>query len=255
MPNETLGEMCMAATEETNQLIERLPRREASRFRSQCELVDLDINSVLCDYDQPIGFAYFPCAGFISLVTSIRDHPPLELNLIGSEGMLGASLILGLTYASTQGVVQGVGSAWRIDTAAFSQALDESAALRGLLARYLYVLIAQSSHIASCTHFHGVEQRLARELLTTHDRVRLNRFSLTHQSLADMLGVQRSAVTIAAGNLQELGLISYSRGQISIVNRAGLEATSCGCYEIVSADYSALFAPDDKTVSAYERWR
>ncbi|MFT7222325.1 MAG: CRP-like cAMP-binding protein, partial [Candidatus Azotimanducaceae bacterium] len=226
-----------------NQLIERLPRREASRLRRQCQLVDLDIHSVLCEFDQPVSFVYFPCVGFISLVTSIRDHPPLEMNLIGSEGMLGASLILGLNHAPIRGVVQGAGSAWRIDTASFRQALDDSATLRRLLGRYLYVLMAQSSHIASCTHFHGVEQRLARGLLATHDRVPLDRFALTHQSLADMLGVQRSAVTIAAGNLQQLGLISYSRGQISIVNRAGLEATSCGCYEIVSADYSAFFAP------------
>ena len=233
----------MSATEATNQLLERLPRREASRFISKCELVHLDTHSVLCEFDEPIRFVYFPCVGFISLVTSIESHPPLELNLIGREGMLGASLILGQNQAPIRGIVQGAGSALRMDTASFRQALGASPALRQLLGRYLYVLMAQSSHIASCTHLHGIEQRLARALLATHDRVAKDRFTLTHQSLADMLGVLRSAVTIAAGKLQALALISYSRGQINIVNRAGLEATSCGCYEIVSADYSALFSP------------
>jgi CRP-like cAMP-binding protein len=176
-------------------------------------------------------------------VTSVESRPPLELNLIGKEGMLGASLILGQNRAPICGIVQGAGSALRMDTASFCQALGASPALRQLLGRYLYVLMAQSSHIASCTHFHGIEQRLARALLSTHDRVAKDRFTLTHQSLADMLGVLRSAVTIAAGKLQALALISYSRGQINIVNRAGLEAMSCGCYEIVSADYSKLFSP------------
>ena len=232
----------MSATEETNQLIERLPRAEVSRFISKCKLVDLGIHSVLCEFDEPISFVYFPCVGFISLVTSVLGRPPLEVNLIGREGMLGASLILGQNQSPIRGIVQGAGSALQMDTASFRQVLGDSAALRQLLGRYLYVLMAQSSHIASCTHFHGIEQRLARALLATHDRVAKDRFALTHQSLADMLGVQRSAVTIAAGNLQALALISYSRGQISVVNRAGLEAASCGCYEIVSADYSALFS-------------
>jgi CRP-like cAMP-binding protein len=132
-----------------------------------------------------------------------------------------------------------------MNTASFLQAIGNSAALRELLGRYHYVLMVQASHIASCTHFHDIEQRLARALLAVHDRVPMDRFVMTHQSLADMLGVLRSAVTIAAGNLQALALISYSRGQIRIVNRAGLEATSCGCYAIVEADYSALFSSAD----------
>jgi len=231
----------MAAKTETNQLIHQLPRAEASRFVSKCELVDLDYHSVLCEVNEPIRFVYFPCVGFISLVTSINAHPPLELGLVGREGMLGASLILGQNQSPIQGIVQGAGKALQMDAVSFRQAIDDSTALRRLFGRYLYVLMVQSSHIASCNHFHSIEQRLARKLLATHDRVPRERFALTHQSLADMLGVLRSAVTIAAGNLQSLALISYSRGQINIINRAGLEATSCGCYEILSTDYTALF--------------
>lgn len=233
----------MSATTATNQLILQLPRAEASRFTRQCELVELDYHAVLCEFGEPIEFVYFPCDGFVSLVSSIIGPPPLALNLVGQEGMLGASLILGQRQSPIRGVVQGPGSALRMDTASFRQLLGDSAALRELLGRYQYVSMVQSSHIASCTHFHGIEQRLARALLAAHDLVPLDQFVMTHQSLADMLGVLRSAVTIAAGNLQALAFISYKRGQISIVNRAGLEATSCACYEIIAADYSSLFSP------------
>jgi CRP-like cAMP-binding protein len=235
----------MSAKKAKNQLIQQLPRAEASRFASQCERVDLDYHRVLCEFNEPINFVYFPCDGFISVVTPIINHPPLELNLIGKEGMLGSSLILGQCQSPARGIVRGSGTALRMNTASFLQAISNSAALRELLGRYLYVLMVQSSHIASCTHFHGTEQRLARALLAVHDRVPMDRFAMTHQSLADMLGVLRSAVTIAAGNLQALALISYSRGQISIVNRAGLEAISCGCYALVAADYSALLSAAD----------
>lgn len=224
-----------------NLLIERLPQRERTRLMSICEPVDLTFGEVLCKPDSPYQSVYFPCGGFISLMTTVSGHPPLEMGLIGNEGMLGATLALGIDSAPLLGMVQGSGSALRIDRRRFQRELDANKALRGAIDQYLYVLMAQLSQSAACTRFHEVEARLARWLLMTHDRAHADHFHLTHQFLADMLGVQRSAVTIAAGALQRRHFIHYSRGEINIISRSGLEATSCECYGAVKSDYAEQF--------------
>jgi CRP-like cAMP-binding protein len=139
-------------------------------------------------------------------------------------------------------VVQGPGHALRIPITHLQQAIRESDTLERTLNRYLYVLMGQLAQTAACTRFHEVDERLVRWLLMTHDRAHADHFHLTHQYLADMLGVQRSAVTIAAGALKRRKLIRYSRGEISIVSRSGLEAASCECYDAVQADYARLLA-------------
>ncbi len=197
--------------------------------------------SVLCEADHPYQYVYFPLTGFISLVAVVDRHQPLELGLIGNEGMLGASLLLGVPNAPLRAVVQGTGTALRMSAKQLRSELDDSPALQKAMGRYLYVLMAQLSQTTVCTRFHEVEARLARWLLMTHDRAHADNFHLTHQFLADMLGVQRSAVTIAAGVLQSRMLIRYTRGQIHILSREGLEATSCECYAAVIEDYARLF--------------
>jgi hypothetical protein len=174
-------------------------------------------------------------------VARIGRHPPLEIALIGNEGMLGATLVLGVNGAGLQGIVQGAGTAWRMPAPRFRRALRESPALRGVVRRYLYVVLAQLSHSTACARFHEAEARLARWLLMTLDRAHGDRFHLTHQYLADMLGVRRSAVTIAAGALQRRNLIRYVRGNIQVVDRQGLEAASCECYGAGIGDYERMF--------------
>lgn len=232
----------MSAAIPANRLIEALPRRERSRVLKRCEPVDLPLGSILCEADQPLTHAYFPLTGFISLVEKVDGHPPLEMGLIGDEGMLGASLVLGIDSAPLQGVVQGSGSALRITAPQLRHDLRNSPLLLHTLNRYLYVMMAQLSQSAACTRFHEVEARLGRWLLMTHDRAHADHFHLTHKFLADMLGVQRSAVTIAAGTLQRRKLIRYSRGEITVLDRGGLEAVSCECYRAVVEDYAELFA-------------
>jgi len=163
------------------------------------------------------------------------------MGLIGNEGLLGVTLVLDVPLAPLRGVVQGPGSALRMTAQELRAELKKSPSLGRTLNRYLYVLSAQLSQTAACTRFHEIEPRLARWLLMTHDRAHADHFHLTHQFLANMLGVQRSAVTIAAGALQARGLLRYSRGEIRILDRKGLEAAACECYRAVIRDYEQLF--------------
>lgn len=224
-----------------SRLIEGLPSKQRKQLLKTCEPVELVFGNVLYEPHQPIRHVYFPLGGFISLVTTLDGHQPLEMGLIGNEGMLGATLALGVAHAPMRAVVQGSGSALRISSPVFKQQLLKSPALLRTLKRYLYVVMTQLSQSAGCLHFHEIEPRLARWLLMTHDRSHADHFHLTHEFLADMLGVRRSGVSIAAAALQERGLISYSRGEISMLDRAGLEGVACECYATLVADYRAQF--------------
>jgi CRP-like cAMP-binding protein len=224
-----------------NRLIDNLPRQERSRIIARCHSVDLALGAVLCQPGQPFEHVYFPTTGFISQVVKINGHQPLELSLIGNEGMLGATLALGVQAASASAVVQGAGTALRMTAAQLRRELRDAPSLLLMLNRYLYVSIAQLSQSAGCTAFHEVEPRLARWLLMTHDRAHADHFNLTHEFLADMLGVRRSGITIAAGVLQRRKLIRYSRGEIRVLDRKGLEAASCECYGELIDDYTQLF--------------
>jgi hypothetical protein len=224
-----------------NRLLEVLPRPARDRLLGECELVSLVFDTVLCERDQSHRHVYFPLGGSISLVATVGVHPPLEIALIGNEGMLGATLVLGVNKARLRGIVQGAGTAWRISAPRFRRAMRETPALRGVVNRYLFVVMSQLSQSTACTRFHEVEARLARWLLMTQDRAHADRFHLTHMFLADMLGVRRGAVTIAAGALQRRKLIRYARGEIDVVDRKGLEAASCECYQNVIRDYQRMF--------------
>lgn len=225
----------------SNFLIEGLPREDRARFLERCESVELTFGDVLSEAGQPYQHAYFPVSSFISLVTKLTDHRPLEMALVGNEGMLGASLALGVNEAPMRAVVQGSGSALRVGSSRFRRELKNSPRLLLRLHRYLYVQLEQLAQGAACTRFHQIEPRLARWLLMTHDRAQNDSFNLTHEFLAGMLGVRRSGITIAAGALQERGLISYSRGDIAILDRTGLEAASCECYKVQQHQFARVF--------------
>lgn len=231
----------MTVTTETNLLLERLPAQDKEILLTQGEIVDLAPETILCEADQPQQYAYFPFTGHISLVAMMQDIPAIQAGLIGNDGMLGAALVLDIDVFPVRAVTMVPGTALRIDSTHFRAAIDDSAQLRTVINQYLYVLIAQLAHTLACTHLHEVEPRLARWLLASHDRSHTDYFHLTHRVLADMLGVQRSAVTIAAGSFQKRKLISYNRGEITILDRSGLESVSCGCYQTLCSDYIDQF--------------
>lgn len=224
-----------------NGLLAHLPHADRTAMMRHVSTIELEFGALLCEPQQTLRHVYFPLSGFISLVAVVPKHPPLEMGMIGNEGMLGATLLLGVNVAPLQAIVQGAGTALCMSAAQMRRELAMRPALRATLGRYLYVLTVQLSQSAACTRFHEVDQRLARWLLMTHDRAHAAFFHLTHQFLADMLGVQRSAVTIAAGALARKNLISYTRGTITVLSRTGLEAASCACYKTVETDYQRLF--------------
>lgn len=214
----------------TNRLIDTLPPRQRAHLLRNCVPIHLHFGEVLATLDQRIRVVHFPLVGFISLVVEVDGHPPHEVGLIGNEGMLGATLLLGIDRVALRAVVQGAGSALRIEASQLRRDLHDLPALRSALGRYLFVTLTQLAQTTVCARFHETEPRLARWLLLVHDRAHADHFHLTHQYLAEMLGVQRSAVTIAAGALQRRRLIRYTRGEIRVLDRAGLEAASCECY-------------------------
>lgn len=214
-----------------NRLLAALSHQSRKRFLADCDEIGLGFADVLCESDERIGHVYFPTDGFISLVTTLNDGARLEVGIIGDEGMLGTSLILGVSVSPEHAVVQGAGTALRMSAAAFRRHCLRNAELHARLDRYVYVLMRQLAQTAACTRYHLVEARLARWLLMSRDRAHSEQFHLTHEFLAYMLGVRRVGVTEAARSLHERGLIAYSRGDISILDNAGLEAVSCRCYE------------------------
>lgn len=224
----------------SNRLIESLPPRVRDRLLRSAVNVELSTGAVLYDAGTALSHAYFPRSGFISLMTIVDAHQPLELALIGNEGMLGATVLLDVGTVPMRSVVQGNGSAWRLTATQFRRELDASASLTRTLRRYLYLSILQLAQNSACQSFHRVDARLARWLLMTHDRSHTDHFQLTHAFLADMLGVRRSAVTVAAGALQRRNIIRYSRGEIKVLARDKLEAESCSCYA--------------SSVKAYAQW-
>ena len=221
----------------TNRLLKSLSPDEQQLVLENSEIVDLAFGDILCECNQNSRYVYFPLSGVISLVVSIDEEAPLELAMIGWEGMLGATRVLGVSEAPMRAVVEGTGAAVRLTVRAFEDLSGDGTQLQAIVKRYLFVLLTQMTRTAGCTHFHEVSSRLARWLLMTHDRSPGNSFYLTQQFLSEILGVQRSAVSIAASALQQSNLINYSRGDITILNRKGLENAACSCYAAIVKDH------------------
>lgn len=225
-----------------NHLIELLPGSDRRRLLALCEPIQLVLAEVLCEPGKPTRHAYFPIDGFISLVARTDSHPGLEVGMVGREGMLGAQLALGVTTAPLHALVQGPGGAWRIATADFRRELARSPALQRGLNRYIYVLMSQLAASAACQRFHLIGPRLARWLLMSQDRAHGDSFRVTQEFLALMLGVRRVGITTAASALQRSGLIEYHRGELTVLDRGGLETMACGCYATDRQAYVELLS-------------
>jgi CRP-like cAMP-binding protein len=223
-----------------NHLIEILPRKDRLRLLAVCEPVQLALADVLCEPGKPTRHVYFPVDSFISLVALVKGSPGVEVGMVGREGMLGAQLALGVVTAPLHAVVQGAGASWRIGAPAFRLELARSLPLQRGMGRYLYVLMAQQAASAACLRFHQTTERLARWLLMSQDRAHSNHFHVTHEFLAYMLGMRRVGITAAANALQRGGLIEYHRGDVTVLDRPGLEAATCSCYATDRQTYVQL---------------
>jgi CRP-like cAMP-binding protein len=219
-------------------LIELLPKRDQRSLLNLAERISLGSSEVLGKAGTPNRYVYFPIDSFISLVTSIENRPVLEVGMVGREGMLGAQVTLGVATQPLHALVQGAGSAWRITTPTLRQELTRNKALNLTLDRYVYVLMSQLASSAACIRFHHIKARLARWLLMMQDRAHSDSFGVTHEFLAYMLGVRREGITAAAGALK--GLIDYKRGWVTVLNRRGLKAVTCTCYDADKEVYARI---------------
>jgi CRP-like cAMP-binding protein len=218
-----------------NRLLAALPRADYQRLLAGLERVTLTYGQVLYEPGERVRHVYFPADAHVSLLVAAEGGKALEVALVGREGMIGMALALGMDKSPVRARVQGTGTALRMAASAFREAVAGCPALQVEVHRYAYAKLAQARQTAACNRFHLVEARLARWLLMTRDRVRMDHFHLTHEFLADTLGVRRVGVTNAATELQRRKLIRYRRGEIRVLDHKGLEAAACSCYGIVKA--------------------
>jgi len=216
-----------------NHILQMLPWKEYERLSPQLQPVSLVQHQVIYEAGAPIKGGYFLNTGLISCLTVMQNGDSIEVGLLGSEGFAGLPILLNIVHSSARLTVQISGEALRINADALQQILAELPMLERLLSRFTHLQVLQAQQIAACNRLHEVEERLARWLLMTQDRVPLEILPLTHDLLAGMLGTRRSSVTVAAGILHEAGVIDYRRGKVRILNRKKLEEAACECYSVV----------------------
>jgi CRP-like cAMP-binding protein len=226
-----------------NRLLDRLPDDEWQQVVAQLEEVDMPLGMQLTESDAPVDLVYFPTAGAISTVATTSGGESVEVYLAGREGFSGVAALFNLPEMAHGVVVQVAGRGYRMRGSAFRNAVHSMPAFRELIYRTIYLRMVLATQSVLCNRLHEVEQRLARWLLTLADRVESEQVQVTQEYIAEMLGARRSTVTVAAGALQERGLISYSRGKVVILDRPGTIATACECYQIVAAAHHRVWGP------------
>ncbi len=223
-----------------NHLLATLPPEDYDRLFPQLELVDFELGKVVYQNAQHLEYLYFPTTSMVSLLYTMSDGMTAEIGLTGNEGVVGIALFLGGDTAPNQAVVQIAGAALRLGAKVVQEEFKRGGDFQHVLLRYTQALITQISQTAICNRLHPVEQRFCRWLLLSHDRIKADQLEMTQELIATMLGGRRESVTVAAGRLQDEGLISYARGHITILDRKGLETTVCECYQVVKNEYERL---------------
>jgi CRP-like cAMP-binding protein len=225
-----------------NRLLAALPREDLSRLTSGAGRVSLSSGTVLFDADEHVRHAFFPLSGMVSIISTTPEGKSVEIAAVGPEGMVGLPAILGEGKSPYQAMAQLPLQAVRVSARSLRSEFDRGGRLRELLLGHAFTLLTQVTQSASCHRFHTVEQRLARWLLTARDRAGSDRLRLTQEFLSFMLGVPRTSVTSLAAAMQAKGLISYSRGAITVIDRKGLEETSCDCYRVTRREIERQLA-------------
>jgi CRP-like cAMP-binding protein len=223
-----------------NRLLAALPRQDYERLLPSLEIVTSGIKEVVYEPNGPIAYVYFPINSIFSLLTIMADGAALEYATVGNEGMVGLPIFLGAETMPSRAFSQVPGDAMRMKAEVFREAANTVGPLHDVLLRYTQALVNQIAQTAACNRLHSIEQRCSRWLLMTHDRVAGDQFVLTQEFLGLMLGVRRQGVNAAAGLLQKAGLIRYRRGQITVLDRQGLEAASCECYRVIRREFDRL---------------
>jgi len=226
-----------------NHLLRALPALEAERLLPRLELVAMPLGHVLYESGSQLRHVYFPTTSIVSLLYVMADGASAEIAVVGNEGMVGVALFMGGETTPSRAVVQSAGHAYRLKGQFLKEEFTRAAALQHLLLRYTQALLTQMAQTAVCNRHHSVDQQLCRWLLLSLDRLPSNKLSMTQELIANMLGVRREGVTEAAGKLQVAGLIRYSRGHITVLDRPRLEAQCCECYEVVKKEFDRLL-PD-----------
>lgn len=227
-------------TSELNRFLRGLPAESYDRLINELEPLELPARHVLWESNTRIRSVYFPRTCVISLLVPLPENGPVEAATVGNEGMVGVPVIMGSESTTSHALAQVSGKALRIPVVPFLEIIGDDAAVRARAMRYAHALFEQTAQSVACNRRHSMSERCARWLLMTHDRVLNGDFVLTQEFLAMMLGVRRATVTVAAGMLQQAGLIKYSRGRVTIVDRARLEEASCDCYRIVEDSYARI---------------
>jgi len=236
--------VCQFLERPKNRLLAALPDKDYQRLVPHIEVVSLESRQVVQNSSELIKYVYFPYEALISLVQVLEDGSTIELSLVGSEGMVGIQAFLGNSTMPYQAVTQVAGKSGRMTVASFQSECKCDSALFKLLLRYLRFLLIETTQGTACNSFHIIEERLARWLLTASDRLKSYYLPFTQDSIAQMLGIRRASVTVAAGTFQQAGIIHYHRGEITILNREDLEATACGCYKVIKTELEQLLSND-----------
>jgi CRP-like cAMP-binding protein len=223
-----------------NRLLTILPKGEREKLEPFLEQVYLEFKQIVYEPNEPIDYVYFPINGIVSMITIMDDGSKAEVGTVGNEGMVGIPVFLNATSTPGQAFSQIAGDAFRMKSDDFRQAVSHSSVFRDVLHRYLQALFNQIAQTTACNRVHSTEQRLARWILMTEDRVGADTFSLTQEFMGQMLGVRRATVNEAAGRLQRQGVISYRRGVLTVRDRKRLEGISCECYAIVRKEFERL---------------
>lgn len=225
---------------ERNHLLDALTQFDLKRFEEDLELVELPLGLVLYESGEKLNYVYFPTTAIISLLYVMEDGASAEIAVVGNEGILGVSLFMGGETTPSRAVVQSAGFGYRLKGNFLKEEFKRAGPTMRILLLYTQALMTQMSQTAVCNRHHSIEQQLCRWLLLSLDRLETDELRMTQELIANMLGVRREGVTEAAGKLQKLGLINYSRGKINVLNRTALEERCCECYKVVKDEYDRL---------------